>query len=172
MVERRNMLTGAALGAAGLGLSALAEPAAAKLGGTIKVSDQVNFPGVEGKMLINKPRAYAVMEQNKIDGLIALNPINVYYLTNTMPTMTKFRSDYGGIATFPRDPSQPGFLIASTAQAWDIVNGDRETPELITFTGAANYQDFVGASPDAHTPERPAPCPPMRCCTVSNSPRP
>jgi Xaa-Pro aminopeptidase len=61
--------------------------------------------------------------------------------------MTKFRSDYGGLATFPRDPGQPSFLITSNAQAWDVVNGDREVPELITFSGVANWQDYVEASP-------------------------
>jgi len=146
MVARRQILSGAALGAAGLGLSGLTQPAAAKLGGTVPISDQIKFPGVDGKMLVNKPRAYAVLEQNKLDGLIALNPINVYYLTNTMPTMTKFRSDYGGLATFARDPAQPSFLITSNAQTWDLVNGDREVPDIITFSGAANYQDFENAS--------------------------
>jgi len=97
---------------------------------------------------VNKPRAYAIMEQYKIDGLIALNPINVYYLTNTIPTMTKFRSDYGGFATFARDPKQPSFLITSNAQTWDVVNGEREVPDVITYSGAANWQDFVNASPE------------------------
>ena len=144
MVDRRDVLMGVGVSAAGLagGIS----PATAKRGGTIEVSSQVKFPGVEGKLLINRPRALQVLEKHKLDGLIALNPINVYYLTNTLPTMTKFRSDYGGIATFARDPGQPGFLIASGAQSWDLVNGDREVPELITYSGAANYQDFTNAT--------------------------
>lgn len=91
-------------------------------------------------MLVNKPRAYAVLEQFNLDGVIVLNPINVYYFSNTTPTMTKFRSDIGGLATFARDPKQPSFLISNNPQAWDIVNGDREVPELITYSGALNWR--------------------------------
>ncbi|MDX2224259.1 MAG: M24 family metallopeptidase [Rhodospirillaceae bacterium] len=143
-MDRRNLLKG--LGLATAGSVVAAPPAAAKLAGTVEISAQTTYPGVEGKLLVNRPRAIAVLEQHKLDGLIALNPINVYYLANTLTTMTKFRSDYGGIATFARDPGQPSFLIASNTQAWDIVNGDREVPELITYSGAANYQDFANAS--------------------------
>ena len=137
MVERRDVLKGAAIGAAGFAVSG--GPAHAKLAGTIEIPGQVKYPGVDGKMLVNRPRAYAILEQHKLDGLIALNPMNVYYLTNTLPTMTKFRSDYSGFATFARDPSQPSFLIASNAQAWDVVNGDREVPELITYGGSTSW---------------------------------
>ncbi|MDX2143359.1 MAG: M24 family metallopeptidase [Rhodospirillaceae bacterium] len=147
MVERRGLLKSAAMSAAGL-MAMGASQAQAKAGTTIELSTQKTYPGVDGKMLVNKPRAHAVMEQYKLDGLIALNPINVYYLTNTVPTMTKFRSDIGGLATFARDPSQPSFLIASNAQAWDIVNGDREVPNLITYSGAANWDDYTNATPE------------------------
>ncbi|MBM3515627.1 MAG: aminopeptidase P family protein, partial [Alphaproteobacteria bacterium] len=96
----------------------------------------------------NRPRAIAVMERYKLDGLIAFNPINVYYLTNTLTTMTKFRSEFGGFATFARDPAQPSFLVASGGQAWDLVNGDREVPEIIAVTGAANAGAFANATPE------------------------
>ncbi len=139
-MERRELLTGMAIGAAGI--AATATPTAqAKSSNSIELSSQKTYPGVEGKMLVNKPRAYAVLEQFNLDGVIVLNPINVYYFTNTTPTMTKFRSDIGGLATFARDPKQPSFLISSNPQAWDIVNGDREVPELITYSGALNWEN-------------------------------
>jgi Xaa-Pro dipeptidase len=147
MAERRDILKSAAISAAGLAAMGAGQ-AQAKAGNTIELSTQTTYPGVDGRMLVNKPRAYAVMEQFKLDGLIALNPINVYYLTNTMTTMTKFRSDIGGMATFARDASQPSFLIASNAQAWDVVNGDREVPNLITYSGAANWDDYTTATPE------------------------
>lgn len=146
MVERRDLLKGVALGAAGL--AAQSTPADAKMGGTIAITDSIKHPGVEGKMLVNKPRAYAVMEEWKIDGLIALNPINVYYLTNSVPVGVKMRWEYPAFATFARDAKQPSFLITTSAQAWDIVNGDRETPQLIAYSGAANWKDYIGATPE------------------------
>jgi Xaa-Pro aminopeptidase len=39
-------------------------------------------------------------------------------------------------------------LITSNAQAWDIVNGDREVPNLITYSGAANWDDYTNATPE------------------------
>lgn len=142
-MDRRDVIKGV-----GLTLAA-ATPAQAKLGGTIQISDQMKFPGVEGKMLVNRPRAYAIMEQYKIDGLIAFNPINVYYLTNTLTTLTKFRSEFGGFATFARDPSQPGFLIGSGGQSWDMMNGDREVPQMIVVTGPESPPSDVKVEPKA-----------------------
>jgi Xaa-Pro aminopeptidase len=145
-MDRRNILKGVALG--GIGAATLHVPsAAAKAPNTITLQSQTIDPALEGKMLVNKPRAYKILEQYKLDGVVVLNPINVYYFANTVPTMTKFRSDIGGLATFARDPSQPSFLITSNAQAWDIVNGDREVPELITYSGAANWEEYAKATP-------------------------
>ncbi len=33
-------------------------------------------------MLLNKPRAYEIMDREGLDGLIAVAPINVYYLSD------------------------------------------------------------------------------------------
>jgi Xaa-Pro dipeptidase len=145
-MERRDLLKNLAIGSIGASVVSAAGPAAAETAARIELKTQKSYPGVEGKMLVNKPRAYAVLEQFKLDGVVVLNPINVYYFANTIPTMTKFRSDIGGMATFARDPKQPSFLIASNAQAWDIVNGDREVPNLITYSGAANWDDYTNAT--------------------------
>src|SRR5438094_878678 len=112
-MERRNVLTG--LGAAVAGAPAVLGSRAASAAAADKrvaISPEYKYPGVEGKLLVNKPRAYAVMEEHGIDGLVALNPINVYYLANTITVGTKFRAEYPAFATFPRDPQQPSFLIA------------------------------------------------------------
>jgi len=145
-MDRRDILKSMALG--GIGAAALAGPARAAGSKTIMLQSQTIDPALDGKMLINKPRAYKILEQYKLDGVIVLNPINVYYFANTVPTMTKFRSDIGGLATFARDPQQPSFLIASNAQSWDIVNGEREVPNLITYSGAANWDDYTNATPE------------------------
>jgi Xaa-Pro aminopeptidase len=145
MTRRRDLFKGAALGAlAAAGGLTPAQAAPAQ----ISISDQVTYPGVTGKLLVNKPRAYEVMEEMKVDGLVALNPINVYYLANTLPVLTKFRGDWTTLATFPRDPQQPSFIVTSGAQTWDLVNGDREVPEIIAVTGPANWQEFANAGPE------------------------
>jgi Xaa-Pro aminopeptidase len=154
-MDRRNMI----MGTAGLGLGLVAEGGARAAPGAACAADQstadapargstrYDYPGVDGKLLVNKPRAYAVLEEMKLDGLIALNPVNVYYLSNTVPIMTRFLTDIPALATFARDPKEPSFLITSSAQGWDLVNGYREVPEFIAVTGVRNWQDYVDAGP-------------------------
>ena len=69
-MERRNLLKGVGLtmAAAAAGPAHAAQP-------TVTLSPP---PKTSGKMLVNRPRAYAVLEELKLDGLIAFNPINVY----------------------------------------------------------------------------------------------
>ncbi len=146
--RRRDLLQGAAVGAlaaSGVGLAPRAEAARAH---RLTVSDQFNYPGISGKLPVNRPRASAVMEEHGLDGLVALNPINVYYLANTLPVMTKFRSDIGALATIARDARAPSYVITSTAQSWDLVNGDREVPELIAVSGVGNWQDYANLDPE------------------------
>ena len=145
-MDRREALNGLGVAAAGGAVfSGMAAEAAAK-STSVTLSDEYKYPGVDGRIPVNKPRAYAVMEEMKVDGLIALDPINVFYLANTITIGTKFRSEYPAFATFPRDPKQPSFLIAGASQALEMANGEREVPELIVITGAANWQDYVDAS--------------------------
>ena len=152
------LTTGAAAGAAAAAVEAAAvgaaaagsAPAAAAINarGSISIASPGKLAGVDGKMLVNKPRAYQILEEYKLDGLIAANPVNVYYLSNTMPIGMKMRWEFPAFATFARDPTQPSFLVTTTAQSWDLVNGDREVPELIPYSSPANWQDYVGAGPD------------------------
>jgi Xaa-Pro aminopeptidase len=144
-MERRDLLKCVGMAAAGTA-------AMAALPSTTRATEATATPaapktGYEGKLLVNRPRAYAVLDELKLDGLIALNPINVYYLTNTWPFMAQFREDIAGFATFARDPQQPSFLVTSGAQAMDYANHDRELTEMITWSGAVNWQDYVDASP-------------------------
>ena len=134
-MQRRNLLTGVGMTKSLAQLPAAAGPRRGASAGrkATKASDARPSAktGLEGKMLVNRPRAYAVLEELKLDGLIALNPINVYYLANTWPLMTKFRSDYPAFGTIARDPGQPIFLVTGGAETFDFANGERELPEMI-----------------------------------------
>ncbi|MDX2224260.1 MAG: M24 family metallopeptidase [Rhodospirillaceae bacterium] len=144
-MDRRSLLANSAIGSLAAALhsgSAAAAP----------------IPGIppanpSGKILANKPRAFDVMARYGIDGLVAANPLNVYYLTNTITLGTKFRGDFGGFATLARDPSQPSFLICTTAETWDIANRDRELPEVIYTSGARAGQALdKGVEPEPVRP--------------------
>ena len=42
-------------------------------------------------MLLNKDRAYAIMDREGLDGLIATSPINVYYLSDYWGALMRMR---------------------------------------------------------------------------------
>jgi len=152
MVSRRDLITGTGASLAiGAAAAATAATAAAATGRRAQASFPTPNPG--GKLLANKARAYEVMARLGLDGLVAANPLNVFYLTNTVTLGVKFRSDPGGYATLPRDPSQPAFLVCTTAETWDIANHDREVPETIFYSSArAGEARFPGMEPAANRP--------------------
>ncbi len=148
MVQRREIIKGLAAGAVGAAATTFAGATTANAT-AVDIVKAESFPQIDGKALVNYPRAYEVMEQEGVDGLIALNFMNVYYLTSTVTIFTKFRADFASFATFPRDPDQPRYLIGTIPQGWDFANraGD-ELPELMPYAGVANWQEYVDASPE------------------------
>lgn len=148
MVQRREIIKGLAAGTIGAAATTFAGATTANAE-TVDIVKAESFPQIDGKALVNYPRAYEVMEQEGVDGLIALNFMNVYYLTSTVTIFTKFRADFASFATFPRDTDQPRYLIGTVPQGWDFANraGD-ELPELMPYSGVANWQEYVDAGPE------------------------
>ena len=145
-MERRTFLGGGAAAAAGAALPATG--AAAATGASVRVDTRhVDDPGLGRRIPLNRERAYEVMDALGLDGLVAGYTHNVYYLTNTVTTLTRFRAEFASFATFPRDPQQPSFLISSVGNTWETANGEREVPEIIAMSGALDWQDYVDASP-------------------------
>lgn len=126
MINRRTALMAGAASAS----AALASPAVAQesTSGVIKAK-----PEVEGKLLVNRPRAQEVLERFGFVAMVAMDPINVYYLTNVTTIGVKFLSQSTGMASYAADPQAPIYLIAGSSSAWDIANKDRETAELMPY---------------------------------------
>jgi Xaa-Pro aminopeptidase len=95
-----------------------------------------------GKLLVNTERVSALLDELGLDGVIAINPINVHYLTN-MPVESRFRAGYPSFGILARDPAQPSFLVTSAAQADELRGDARDTPEIVTFVGAPNWRDHL-----------------------------
>ena len=145
MPLRRDVLkSAAALGTTALAASAQVRSAAAKTAASSNVEVE-EPPRLSGRMPVNKARAYDVMAREGVDGLIAAFDTNVYYLSNTVPVLTKMGRDLTSFATFPKSPDEPSFLVTSSAQTWDIANGERETPDVIAYSAAANWRDYQDA---------------------------
>jgi Xaa-Pro aminopeptidase len=143
-LNRRDVLKGFAAGSVGAVTGCSLEGPVANAS-QVDIVKAEKFPSVDGRPLINKPRAYQVLEEENIDGLIALDPVNVYYLTNTWSIGAKMRRQYPALATFARNPNQPSFLITNTSQLWDVSNRRSEVPEVMPYTGPANWEDYIGA---------------------------
>ena len=142
MAVRRDLLKSLAAAAIGTGFSG---PAAAR-SSAIEIEKSKPLPSVDGRALINFPRAYDVLEMEGVDGLIAVNWLNVYYLSSTITVGTKFRSDFPSFATFPRDPAQPRFLVSSVTQGWDYANRPgHELPEIMPYSRVRNWQEYINA---------------------------
>ncbi len=141
MVERRDVLAGLAVGAAMTGLAAGGRDAWSNWGSIAPgYSPDANF---DGRLLVNKPRAFEVLDQADLDGLIALNPVNVFYLSNYLGYKVAQMYSFPAFAVFPRDPDEPSFLITSHVDIWNIANGEREYPEIMPYSFATNWQDYL-----------------------------
>lgn len=142
MVQRRDVVAGAASGALLAGLAASATRDAWANWGSIApgYSPSADF---DGRLLVNKPRAYAVMDEAGLDGLIALNPVNVFYLTNYLGYKVAQLYSFPTFAVLPKDPDQPSFLITSHVDLWNIANSERDYPEIMPYSFATNWQDYL-----------------------------
>jgi len=91
-------------------------------------------PEIDGKLLVNRDRATEVLTRFDLRGMIALNPINVTYLTNMRTIGMKFITEYPGFATYAADPQAPMYLVTGgTTMAWDKANGTRETADIMPY---------------------------------------
>lgn len=141
-MQRRTFLKSAGTGAAAA--AAVGPAYGAETGAKAAMEKPEDLTALRRQPLINREQAQRVMEQHDLAGLIALNPVNVYYLTNTIPIGVKMRWEYPAFATYPRDAKQPAFLVSTVAQLWDVANGDRWVPDVIPYSGPENWAEFAG----------------------------
>ena len=145
MFDRRDVLTGAAALAAAAGQ---ANQAQANWG----------MPGpkqpLDRRMVVNKPRAYRIMEEEKLDGIVALNPLNVFYLSNFVSYRVKMMNPNPSFAVMARDEKQPiGVTVASTDMG-EITNAEREYAGLvIPYSSPTNWREIAAKGDFTVEPE-------------------
>ena len=141
-IERRDFFAGIAGGAAfALGGATLGAREAQANWGLIAPgpSPTADF---DGRSLVNKPRAYQVMEQEGIDGIVALNPVNVFYLGNYFSYEVQKLRAIPSFAVMPRDPDKPSFLVVASTDLWFIANAAREHPEIIPYSAPVSWEQY------------------------------
>ena len=71
-------------------------------------------------LLVNKERAYAVMDRYGLDGLVASTPLNVYYLSSHRGPMQMMGRDFSTYALLPRDETAPAALIVPGSMLYHL----------------------------------------------------
>jgi Xaa-Pro aminopeptidase len=107
----------------------------------------------DGRSLVNKPHAYKVLEQAGLDGLIAVNPVNVFYFGNYLGFYSKIQQPNASFVVFPRDKSKPSILVVGSGDLWTIANGAREHPAFIPYSAPENWQDLLTIDKNSTTPK-------------------
>ena len=141
-IERRDFFAGIAGGAAfALGAGMLGAQKAHANWGLI-APGPVPGEDFDGRSLVNKPRAYEVMEQEGVDGIVALNPVNVFYLGNYFSYEVQKLRAIPSFAVMPRDPGKPSFLVVASTDLWFIANAEREYPEIIPYSAPVAWEKY------------------------------
>ena len=105
-------------------------------------------------MLLNKPRAYEVMDKHELDGLIAVNQPNIYYLTDYWGPLMRMRRTFYNYGVFPRKEDAPAALIGSAVELLRLFEDANKTwvPNFCGYTHPI-YSDQRDFDPDVEDPE-------------------
>lgn len=105
-------------------------------------------------MLLNKDRAYAIMDREGLDGLIATSPINVYYLSDYWGALMRMRRTFYNYAFLPRDESAPPALIVTGVEHVRFFHKPELTwmPSIQSYVHPI-YLDRRDFDPDVEDPE-------------------
>jgi hypothetical protein len=141
-MERRDFFSLMAASGGMLGASALGIPEARANWGMVAPGP---VPGhdFDGRLLVNKARAYEIMDREGLDGIVALNPVNIFYLGNYLSYELQKLRAIPSFAVMPRDEKQPSFLVAAGADLMFLANGDREYPEIVPYSFPVDIERYI-----------------------------
>lgn len=86
-------------------------------------------------MLVNRDRARAVMERHGLDGLLAAQKLNVYYLTDYSSTAMKVDRYFASFAVLPRREDVPAGLCIGFGENGRFANMGSWVPNVVAVTG-------------------------------------
>ena len=154
MITRREVLkTG--IGAAGAAGAAAALAASAPANATEltpnNLAERVEL--VRAGPLMNLEQAYRVMEEEKLDGLVLADPINVFHLTGHWGSLAKMGYPAPAYALLSKDQRQaPGLVMAQFIYYYTYSDGYFDFPlQTYLFTGwdRRHKQDGKGEHQDS-----------------------
>lgn len=105
-------------------------------------------------MLLNKPRAYEIMDKHGLDGLLAVNQINIYYLTDYWGPLMRMRRTFFNYGLLPRKEDAPAALVGTAVELTRFYETPDMTwvPNICPYTHPLNF-DKRDYDPDVEDPE-------------------
>jgi Xaa-Pro dipeptidase len=105
-------------------------------------------------MLLNRARADTIMDRDGLDGLIAVAPINVYYLSDHWGALMRMRRSFYNYALLPRDHAKPAALIVTGVEHLRFFHRPDATwmPSIQSYVHPI-YCDRRDFDPDVEDPE-------------------
>jgi Xaa-Pro aminopeptidase len=99
-------------------------------------------------MLLNKPRAYEVMDRHGLDGLIATTQVNVYYLTGFWGALMRMRRSFFNYAVLPRAEDAPAAMVMTAVELNRLQDMPTWVPNVVTYSHpvhleSRNYDTFT-----------------------------
>ena len=156
-ISRREAFTGLLATGGAAGLAACAGPSEPEL----PTSSDMPLPRLPDTLLLNKSRAAALMEAQKVDLLICASPVNIYYLTNQRPVTHALGMNGAAYALLQGSMTKKPTYITGKFDFWiagtaDMAVSDQldvrlyTTPaEPDTFSETGNLTDYVNAPASA-----------------------
>src|SRR3569832_124213 len=83
------------------------------------------------------------MEREGLDGIVALNPVNVFYLGNYFSYELQKLRAIPSFAVMSRDPNKPILMVVAGTDLEFIAARDREYPEVIPYTSVMNLDAYA-----------------------------
>lgn len=147
-MDRRTFLEAAATGTiAGLAAPSSTFAAEGRKIPRIAPEERAQPMDVGPRIPMDRDRAKAILAEYDVDGIVALQPYNVYYITNTVPVVVAFNSDIPALGVFGRETGQ-SLYVGSTGSLWDLARDGREVSDVVAFTGLKNPHEYLNASPE------------------------
>ncbi|PPR79184.1 MAG: putative dipeptidase PepE [Alphaproteobacteria bacterium MarineAlpha2_Bin1] len=101
-------------------------------------------------MLLNKSRAYEIMDKYKLDALLAVNPRNIYYLTDFSGFNNRTQRNFYEYALFPRKENAPAAYVTTAVELPRLSDFPTWVPNIQTYTHPVgiNNRDYDTSTED------------------------
>ncbi len=105
-------------------------------------------------MLLNRPRANAIMDREGLDGLVATSAVNIHYLSDYFGALMKMRRTFYNYAVLPRDETAPAALIITGVEHLRFVDRPDLSwmPSILPYVHPI-YLDRRDFDPEVEDPE-------------------